>query len=56
MPAQDPLEAHFFRRPGDRADLRIGIFRDEPSARAWLKAFVVADGARAGVRSKRRIS
>ena len=56
MRAVDPLEAHFFRRPGDRADLRIGIFRDEPSARAWLKAFAVPDGVRAGVRSKRRIS
>jgi hypothetical protein len=54
--ASDPLEAHFFRRPGDRADLRIGVFRDEPAARAWLKAFAVPDGARAGLRSKRRIS
>ena len=34
------LEAHQFQRLAAEAGLRLGLFRDVPSARAWLSGYV----------------
>jgi len=39
------LEGHFFQIIAAEAGLRVGIFRDEPSARAWLSVFVPEEPA-----------
>ena len=39
-PSTHILEAHLFQRLAAEAGLRVGLFRDEPSARTWLSGYV----------------